>query len=52
MFKISVFGRNFEDIESFRGWQVVWKGECLANAEVALQGLIKAYGEDNVDCNW
>mgnify|MGYP003295504084 CR=1 FL=1 len=52
MFKISVFGRNFEGIESVGGWQIVWRGTCLANAEVALMGLIKAYGEEDVDCNW
>lgn len=52
MFKILVFGRNFEDIDSFGGWQVVWRGTCLANAEVALKGLIAAYGEDDVDWNW
>lgn len=52
MFKIMVFGRNFEELESFGGWQIVWRGSSLASAEVAYEGLVKAYGEEDVDKNW
>lgn len=52
MFEISVFGANIADLESVGGWQMVWRGNCLAHAEVALMGLIASYGEDNVDYNW
>lgn len=52
MFEISVFGANIADLESVGGWQMVWRGNCLAHAEVALMGLIASYGVDNVDWNW
>ena len=51
-FEIKVFGRHFEDIEDFGGWQLIWAGFDVNAAKVALMGLIPHYGEDNLDWNF